>query len=178
MFWFDFAQLQTVGLVALSGLLGAAIGLERELAHKPAGLRTHMLVASTGTLFVALGDIVIGHFQANLGSGLVRADPTRLIEAVITGITFLGAGTIIRLGGSRRIEGLTTAASILAAAAVGVCVALRQLFLAIGMTGLVLVTLTAIGRFEHWAAQRSACGEKSSSATSRSLSDQPQDPLE
>lgn len=75
--------------------LGGLIGLEREIACKPAGLRTHMLVAGASTLFVILGDIIIHSFAQTTLFGVVQADPIRIMEAIITGISFLGAGTII-----------------------------------------------------------------------------------
>jgi putative Mg2+ transporter-C (MgtC) family protein len=141
-------QFQILAYVALATLLGAAIGLEREIEDKPAGLRTHMLVAGAAALLVALGDVMIKHFDVALGSELVRSDPTRIIQAVTTGVSFLGAGTIIRHSSTRQVEGLTTAASILFAA-VGVCVALSQLVLAVGATALVLVTLRGVGLVER-----------------------------
>jgi putative Mg2+ transporter-C (MgtC) family protein len=147
-------QFQILAYVGLAMLLGAAIGLEREIEGKPAGLRTHMLVAGAAALLVALGDVMIKHFDVALGSELVRSDPTRIIQAVITGVSFLGAGTILRFSSTRQVEGLTTAASILFAAAVGVCVALSQLVLAAGVTVLVLVTLRGVGHFERWLEQR------------------------
>jgi putative Mg2+ transporter-C (MgtC) family protein len=73
----------------------------------------------------------------------------RIIEAVITGVSFLGAGTILRRGGLSQVEGLTTAASILFTAAVGVSVALSQFVIALGATGLVLVTLRGVGHVER-----------------------------
>ena len=142
---FDPIQLQVLGCVGLAMLLGAFIGLEREIEDKPAGLRTHMLVAGAAALFVALGDIVVRRFNVGLGSELVRSDPVRIIQAVVTGVSFLGAGTILRRSAAGHVEGLTTAASILFAAAVGICVALSQLVLAVGVTVLVLVTLRGVG---------------------------------
>jgi putative Mg2+ transporter-C (MgtC) family protein len=147
-------QFQILTHVALAMLLGAAIGLEREIEDKPAGLRTHMLVAGAAALFVALSDVIIKHFDVVLGGELVRSDPIRIIQAVITGVSFLGAGTIIRRSSTRQVEGLTTAASILFAAAVGVCAALSQLVLAGGVTALVLVTLRGVGHIEQWLEQR------------------------
>jgi putative Mg2+ transporter-C (MgtC) family protein len=142
-------QFQILAYVGLAMLLGAAIGLEREIEDKPAGLRTHMLVAGAAALLVALGDVMVKHFNVALGSDLVRSDPIRIIQAVITGVSFLGAGTILRLSSTRQVEGLTTAASILFVAAVGVCVALSQLVLAMGVTVLVLVTLRGVGFVEQ-----------------------------
>lgn len=75
----------------------------------------------------------------------MRSDPVRIVEAVITGVSFLGAGTIIRHRSKRQIEGITTAASILFTAGVGVCVALSQVVLAVGVTALVLITLRGVG---------------------------------
>jgi putative Mg2+ transporter-C (MgtC) family protein len=137
-------QVRILGSVALAMVLGAVIGLEREVKDKPAGLRTHMLVAGAAAFLVALSDVAIQRFNVDLGSGLVRSDPIRIIEAVITGISFLGAGTILRHTGSDHVEGLTTAASLLFVAALGVCVALSQVLLAIGVTILVLTTLRGV----------------------------------
>jgi len=146
-------QLQILARVGLAMLLGATIGFERELEDKPAGLRTHMLVGGAAALFVALVDIVVGSLNARLGSGLVQSDPVRIIEAVVTGVSFLGAGTIVLRKREHQVEGLTTAASILFTAAVGVCVALSQFVLAVGVTALVLVTLRGMGLLESWLAR-------------------------
>jgi putative Mg2+ transporter-C (MgtC) family protein len=149
--WFiSLEEIQVLGCVALAMALGAIIGFEREKADKPAGLRTHMLVAGAAALLVALGDIVVARFDVALGRELVQSDPIRIIEAVITGVSFLGAGTIIRHRGKNQVEGLTTAASLLFAAALGVCVALSQAMLAVGLTLLVLVTLRGMSLARHW----------------------------
>jgi len=134
-------QLKIFGYVALSMLLGALIGIDRELAKKPAGIRTNMLVAGSATLLVSLGEVMIGRYQFT--HDLVRSDPLRIIEAVITGISFIGAGMIIRRG-TEDVEGLTTAASILFVASVGICVAISQILLAIGTTALALLTLRVL----------------------------------
>jgi len=150
----DIAQLRILAYVGLAMLLGAVIGFEREVEKKPAGLRTHILVAGASTLFVALGDVVIRDFSRGLGSGLVQSDPVRVIEAVVTGVSFLGAGTIVLRRGRDQVEGLTTAASILFTAAVGMCVALSRLLLAVGVTVLVLITLRGLGLLESWLLRR------------------------
>jgi putative Mg2+ transporter-C (MgtC) family protein len=144
--------------VGLAMVLGAVIGFEREMEDKPAGLRTHMLVAGAAALLVSVGDVVVKRFNVDLGSDVVRSDPMRVIEAVITGISFLGAGTIIRHRGKRQIEGLTTAAATLFTAGVGVCVALSQVVLALGGTILVLLTLRGVGMAQrrlgqHWGSE-------------------------
>jgi len=140
------AELSLLLSIGLAMLLGGAIGLEREASDKPAGLRTHMLVAGAAALVVALSDVMVQRFNTELGAQLVRSDPVRVMEAVITGVSFLGAGTIIRRGPERQVEGLTTAASLLLATAVGVCVALSQFLLAAGVTVMALVTLRLVGR--------------------------------
>jgi putative Mg2+ transporter-C (MgtC) family protein len=145
----DLTQLRILAYVGLAMLLGAAIGFEREIEDKPAGLRTHMLVGGAATLFVALGDIVVKQFSTGLGGRLVQSDPVRIIEAVVTGVSFLGAGTIVLRKAGHQVEGLTTAASILFTAAVGLCVGLSQLVLAIGATVLVLITLRGLGLLEE-----------------------------
>lgn len=142
-------QLQILGHVALAMFLGAIIGLEREFKEKPAGLRTHILVAGAAALLVALGDAISSHFQFELGEQVIRADPIRIMEAVITGVSFLGAGTIIRSRGQGQVEGLTTAATLLVSAGVGICVVLSQIVLAVGVTLLVLLALRGLGYLEH-----------------------------
>lgn len=151
---FDSSQISNLLLVAFAMVLGALIGLDREVKEKPAGLRTHMLVSGAAALLVTLGDVVIRHYENNVGSALVSSDPIRIVEAVITGVTFLGAGTIIRSGAGRGVEGLTTAASLLLAAAVGIAVALSQFLLAAGATIIALVTLTGIQMIERQVAGR------------------------
>jgi putative Mg2+ transporter-C (MgtC) family protein len=146
-------QLYSLAHVALAMFLGAVIGFERELEDKPAGLRTHMLVGGAAALFVALVDVVVGTLSAELGGGLVRSDPVRIVEAVVTGVSFLGAGTIVLRRREHQVEGLTTAASILFTAGVGMCVALSQVVLAVGATVLVLVTLRGLGLMEPWLAR-------------------------
>lgn len=142
-------ELIILGDVALAMLLGAFIGLEREFKDKPAGLRTHILVAGASALLVALGDVIATQFYLDLGGQVVQADPTRIMEAVIIGVSFVGAGTIIRSRDGSEVEGLTTAASLLVSAGVGICVVLSQIVLAVGITILVLVTLRGLGYIER-----------------------------
>lgn len=148
------AQFEILAYVGLAMFLGAIIGFERELEDKPAGLRTHMLVSGAAALFVALGTVIIEDFIQELGDGSVQTDPVRIMQAVVTGVSFLGAGTILRDRSRNRVQGLTTAASLLFAAAVGASVALTQFILAIGTTGLVLITLRVLGAFEQKVIQR------------------------
>jgi putative Mg2+ transporter-C (MgtC) family protein len=144
MFVYDFNQVRILLEVALAMFLGGLIGLDREAAHKPAGLRTHMLISGTAAFLVGMGGLLTETFQRMVGSQQVQTDPVRIVEAIIAGISFLGAGTIIRHRGEGEVEGLTTAASMLFAAAIGIGVALSQGILAIGGTLLVLVTLRLV----------------------------------
>ena len=150
------SQWIVLGHVMIAMLLGGALGMERELASKPAGLRTHMLVTGAATLLVLLSDVVVKDFDAGMVANMIRVDPLRIVEAVITGVSFLGAGTIIvRRGTADAVEGLTTAASILFAAGIGIAVALGQLIVATGATALTLITLRVIGSFaSHHAGDR------------------------
>lgn len=139
------AQLQMLAYVALAMFLGGLIGLDREAARKPAGLRTHMLVCGAAALLVLLGQVMVRNYDSKLAS-LLTSDPIRIIEAVITGVSFLGAGTIIRnQRGANQVEGLTTAASLLLAAAIGISVALSQFVVAVGLTLLILCVLRVLG---------------------------------
>lgn len=94
--------------------LGAILGYEREATHHPAGLRTHMLVSGGAACFMALS---MYGFGAVLAPGAVVLDPSRVAAQIVTGVGFLGAGTIWRTGAT--VRGLTTAASIWVAAAIG-----------------------------------------------------------
>lgn len=148
--FYDPVQFQILWQVGIALGLGALIGLEREFANRPAGLRTHMLVTGTSTLFISLGEVLAKHFQAELPAAILQTDPFRLIGAIALGISFLGAGTIIRRNseGSVQVEGLTTAATILFAASIGIAVAVSQYLLAFGVTGLVLAVLRTLHKWE------------------------------
>ena len=138
-----------IGQVALAMLLGGLIGAEREWANKPAGFRTHMLIAGTGALLVVLADALVEHFGGDAyAGGIIRADPIRIVEAIITGVAFIGAGTIFRSQGGDHVEGLTTAASLLFSAAIGVAVALREFVIAVGITLLALAVLRSVAMWQ------------------------------
>lgn len=102
--------------IIITLILGGIIGFEREHSHRPAGFRTHILVSISSCL-VAITDIYVTNHYIGMG---VNADPTRLAAQIFAGIGFLGAGTILREGFN--VKGLTTAASLLAVACIGVAV--------------------------------------------------------
>lgn len=140
--------------VLIAMILGGLIGLERELVKKPAGLRTLMLVAGASAMLVGLSDILVARFTLEGYDTILRADPIRIVEAIITGISFLGAGTIFRSGEGRTIEGLTTAAAILICSVIGISVALRQWLLAAGVTLFSIVILRIASSLERLLAHR------------------------
>jgi len=117
----------------VSTVLGTLVGWERQMGRKPAGLRTHTLVCLGSTLFVLMAPHAMNTF------GMTQFDPTRIIHGVVTGVGFLGAGSILRQEGN--VHGLTTAASIWMVAAIGTAVGVRAYGLAIAGTVLALVVL-------------------------------------
>lgn len=143
-------ELSILANVALAMLFGGLIGLEREIADKPAGLRTHMLVAGTAALLVRLGDALIAWFPTANNTTVPAADPMRIVQAIVMGIGFLGAGTIIQRANTDRIEGLTTGATLLFVATVGICTATGLLILAGSVTMTALVLLVLLGGIEKW----------------------------
>jgi putative Mg2+ transporter-C (MgtC) family protein len=151
-------QLEIFGEVLIALLLGGLIGVEREAADKPAGFRTQMMVAGAAALLVGLSDALLASFDAETARGVIQSDPIRIVEAIITGVSFLGAGTIFRRGSSDHVEGLTTAASLLMSAAVGISVALDQVPLAVGVTALSIMVLWGLRVVERRVRRRSAPG--------------------
>jgi putative Mg2+ transporter-C (MgtC) family protein len=124
--------------IVLAAVLGGAIGFERELREREAGLRTHMLVAIGSALFTIVSAYGFHAFLAS-GAGVVRADPSRIAAQIVTGIGFLGAGAIIRQGLS--VRGLTTAATLWVVAAIGLAVGAGYYSGAVVSTAVVLVSL-------------------------------------
>src|SRR6059058_6311856 len=124
--------------LALAAVLGGAVGFERELREREAGLRTHMLVAIGSALFTIVSAYGFHEFLTS-GQSVVRADPTRIAAQIVTGIGFLGAGAIIRQGLS--IRGLTTAATLWVVAAVGLAAGAGYYSVAVITTALVLIAL-------------------------------------
>jgi putative Mg2+ transporter-C (MgtC) family protein len=156
--WHD--QIAILLKVAFAMILGAVIGINREEADKPAGIRTHMFVSGAGALFIFIGDILLEHFSAYSGSQLVRTDTFRLVSAVIAGVSFIGAGTIIRNQGDKSVEGVTTAASLLFTVIIGLSVGLGQYVLAIGATVYSWITLKSMHRFEKYLRKNKKAVEK------------------
>jgi putative Mg2+ transporter-C (MgtC) family protein len=127
--------------------LGGAVGFEREMKDRPAGFRTHMLVAGTAALLLGLGRMVLedGHYS----SAALQIDPLRLVEAGVAGVSFIGAGTIFASRDGERVQGITTAASLLTVAAIGITVGLRYHLLGLAITLLTLGVLGLLRVLEH-----------------------------
>jgi putative Mg2+ transporter-C (MgtC) family protein len=140
------SDLAIIARLLIAMILTGFLGWERETTGKAAGIRTHMLVGIGTVLFVTLGDLFVMRYQY-LGETL-RADPIRVIEAVVTGISFLGAGTIFLSRDKDKVTGLTTAASILATAAVGMIVGLEKYFLAVVSTIIIFIVLRLLAFIE------------------------------
>jgi putative Mg2+ transporter-C (MgtC) family protein len=130
--------------LVLAAALGGAIGLERAASGKPAGFRTHLLICMGAALLADVSVLVAR--DVHLPGGF-RADPGRIAAQVVSGIGFLGAGTIIRSRGS--VTGLTTAATLWVVAAIGIAAGAGAYLHAIAGAVLVLVALRALRRFEY-----------------------------
>lgn len=128
----------TLGLV-----LGALIGFERELHRQPAGFRTHSLVSLGAALFTIV---------SAYGFSGPMVDPTRIAAQIVSGIGFIGAGTILQHRGS--IRGLTTAASLWSVAAIGTAAGAGLAVMAVIGTLLILVVLAVLDRVEFWVTRR------------------------
>ncbi len=126
------AEMELICKLFLTAVLGGIIGYERESSKRPAGLRTHMLVAMGANIFTSLSLIAFP----------LPADPSRMAAQIVTGIGFIGAGTVIQM--KNKIKGLTTAASLWLTASIGVGVATGYYALSISATllGFFVLTLT------------------------------------
>ena len=134
----ELGSLEIVTRVVLAATLGGAIGLERELREREAGLRTHLLVSVGAALFTMVSAYAWTDWHFSNREGVVF-DPTRIAAQVVSGIGFLGAGAIIRQGLS--VRGLTTAATLWVVAAIGMASGIGYYEAAIVTTTLVLLSL-------------------------------------
>ena len=130
-----------------AAMLGAALlGLDRELHAKPAGLRTHMLVA-LGAAGFTIATLLMFHQMQQQGSRWTGVDPIRVISGIVGGIGFLGAGAIMQSRGS--VEGVTTAASIWVVGAIGVSFGAGYYRVGVMVVAYALVVLVGVGWIEH-----------------------------
>jgi putative Mg2+ transporter-C (MgtC) family protein len=137
-------DIELIRRLVTAALLGAALGFEREIRQKDAGLRTNILIAVGAALFTLMSIEISGP----------SGDPGRIAAQIVTGIGFLGAGAIIRTDGG--IQGLTTAATVWVNAAVGVAAGGGQYHLAFIATGITLAALLVLHPIERTIARRLA----------------------
>lgn len=137
------SQNEVIIRLILSAIIGGLIGIEREASNRPAGLRTHILVTLGSALIMLVS--IEGFYDA--GTGLWAGDPARLSAQVVSGIGFLGAGTIMRTGD--RIKGLTTAASLWVCSGIGLAIGNGYYLGGLLTAGIVLLTLMSLGFFER-----------------------------
>lgn len=133
------SQFEIISRLILATLLGGLIGWEREMHARPAGFRTHILVSVGSTLFM-LVSLYIHHLY-------LEADPARIASSIVSGIGFLGAGTIIREGVS--VKGLTTAASLWTVSGIGMAVGGGFYFSALVTTTIVFIVLFFLNTWEQ-----------------------------
>lgn len=150
------SELEAVGAAAYAMLLGGVVGYERELKNRPAGFRTHMLVAGAAALLMAMSHLALQDPPAVDSSVKLSADPLRLVEAVISGVAFIGAGTIFARKQGQHIAGITTAASLLMVAVIGLITGVGHYLLATAATVLTLLVLTALNLLERRTGMREA----------------------
>lgn len=142
MVWSDYGLKMVIALV-LSGI----VGLERHFHRKPAGLRTHMLVCIGSLVFTLLGmDLFERSISTVVGVNPTRVDPLRIVEAIVGGLGFLGAGAIIQARG--HVRGLTTATSMWTMGALGVAIGIGNYPVAILTTIMLWIVLQLIDRLD------------------------------
>jgi putative Mg2+ transporter-C (MgtC) family protein len=140
-----FGHLDAMLRLILAAALGGMIGLEREASGKPAGFRTNLLICLGAALIMELS-IGVAALASTGGQPEFRGDPGRIGAQIVSGIGFLGAGTILHFRGS--VIGLTTAATLWVVAAIGMAVGSQAYLEAIGTTALVMLALMFLGRVE------------------------------
>lgn len=137
----------SVGKLLIASVLGGIIGWERERRGRPAGLRTHILVCVGVTLMMVVSEHIFEKYKTFASDSIIRVDPARIAAQVVTGIGFLGAGTIMRL--KTTVRGLTTAASLWVVAGIGLAVG-SSCYLPAFLTTLVAIfALLLLPRFER-----------------------------
>ncbi len=146
----EFLRIDLLVRLMLAAVLGGVVGMERELSGKPAGLRTNLLICVGAALLTELSMSI----ARTAGPGFRNADPARLAAQIVSGIGFLGAGTIIQARGS--VVGLTTAATLWVVAAIGIAAGSGAYVEAIGTTILVIFVLILLGRLEGRLLERRA----------------------
>ncbi len=136
-----------IGKLLAAAVLGGILGWERERRGRPAGLRTHILVCIGVTLMMIVSEYMFEKYDALASESIMRVDPARIAAQVVTGIGFLGAGTIMKF--RTMVRGLTTAASLWTVAGIGLAVGSGCYLPAILTTVLALIALLLLPLFER-----------------------------
>jgi len=139
-------ETEAIVRLVIALLLGGLLGFERELSAKPAGLRTHMLVSEGAALFMVCSMLLMEQYSQPVTG--VFIDPSRIGSTIVTGVGFLGGGMILRA--RDRVFGLTTAAGIWVAAAIGMLVGAGYYLIGIVGTLLAVATIVFVRRIEHY----------------------------
>jgi putative Mg2+ transporter-C (MgtC) family protein len=138
----DLGYTEILVRLGAAGAVGLVVGLDRELRNRAVGLRTSMLVAIGAALFGVIGVELAGRYNDGQG-GAIRFDPSRIVEGIITGIGFLGAGAIIR--DRQNVVGVTTAASVWVLGGVGLACGFGLFAAALVAGGFLVFVLTVLG---------------------------------
>ncbi len=125
--------------VFIATVLAGFVGLEREIAEKPAGFRTNMIVGGASCLLVSISNHLILFIEQNVDNDYIDTDPIRVLQAIVIGVSFIGAGTVLKSADDQRVRFLTTAATLLYSSGIGISVALKQYVLSVGLTLLILI---------------------------------------
>jgi putative Mg2+ transporter-C (MgtC) family protein len=152
--WAGSIDLELLPRLLLAAVLGGVVGIEREVSGKPAGLRTNLLICVGAALLTDLSIEVaaLANVDNVANDSPFRADPARIAAQIVSGIGFLGAGTILQARGN--VIGLTTAATIWVVAAIGMAVGAQAYWEAVGATLLVVLALVVLGRLEVFVQNR------------------------
>jgi putative Mg2+ transporter-C (MgtC) family protein len=145
------AQASPTGLewtpILVAILVGGAVGLERELHGRPAGLRTHILVCLASSLVIFTSRVIPDGMADAVGPARIVIDPNRLAAGILTGIGFLGAATVIRAGDM--VRGITTGATVWTVAGLGIVIGHGQYVVALAGAGVVIVVLSGLDVVGH-----------------------------
>jgi putative Mg2+ transporter-C (MgtC) family protein len=153
-------QLVMLGKVVLAALLAGTVGYEREMEHKPAGLRTHMIMGGSAALIISLGEVLtLKMLNSSIGTA-IHADPIRLIQGMIIGLSFIGGGTILKLQKEQRVKYLTTAASLFFSTGIGIGIAADQYALCTGVALFVFLINHFVGKIEKYIYSKQSVKEK------------------
>lgn len=132
--------------VAIASGLALLVGFEREMADKPAGMKTNLIVGGFTCLIVSLAPKLNSIYRQEAFYESLSVDPVRILQAIVLGVSFIGAGTIVKSNGQAGVSGITTAATLLYSCGIGISVGLGHYVLAVLLTVFILTTNFVIGK--------------------------------